>query len=79
MAKQQKLISRILERPKDFRWSDLLASLDYIELQGRGSRVKFYNKTLDSLIQLHKPHPSKILKPYVIREVIDKLQTENLL
>lgn len=82
MSKQEKLISRFLANPKDFTWSELqhlLGSLDYIELQGKGSRVKFYHKTLDSLIQLHKPHPAKIVKAYVIREIKQILQAENLL
>ena len=48
----------------------MLSRLGFIAHQGRGSRVKFYNKQRDCLIQLHKPHPAKILKRYVIEVLL---------
>ena len=38
-----------------------------------GSRRKFINKNLD-IISLHKPHPSNIVKQYVIKQLIEKLE-----
>ena len=82
MAKLDKLIVRFKSKPKDFTWDELvtlLNKLGFNEMQGRGSRVKFYNKKLDCLIQLHKPHPEKILKRYVINEILYVLISEQLI
>ena len=38
-----------------------------------GSRVKFVNQN-GEIINLHKPHPSNIVKRYVIIQIIDKLE-----
>ncbi len=82
MGKSIKLIARIKSHPKDFTWNELktlLKQLGFKEIQGSGSRVKFYHQNNDRLIQLHKPHPKNILKPYVIREVLDILNREKLI
>jgi hypothetical protein len=77
MSKNEKLLKRLLSRPKDFTWNELktlLASYGYNELKGDGSRVKFFLKTPRNIINLHKPHPEKILKDYQINQVIDNLK-----
>ncbi len=82
MTKLSKLVSRFKSRPKDFTWDELaslLTKLEFKEAQGSGSRVKFYNQRLDCLIQLHKPQPTKIIKPYVIKEALQLLTNEKLL
>ena len=82
MAKATKLITRFKEKPTDFTWQELvslLLRLGFVEEQGSGSRVKFYNRQRDCLIQLHKPHPAKILKQYVIKEVLLTLEQEKLI
>lgn len=38
-----------------------------------GSRVKFINKE-NIIIELHRPHPRNILKPYQIKLIIHKLK-----
>ena len=38
-----------------------------------GSRTKFVNDETD-IISLHKPHPSNIVKQYVIKQIIEKLE-----
>ena len=48
----------------------MLKRLGFDELQGRGSRVRFNNEEHDCVIQLHKPHPGNILKPYMINEIL---------
>jgi hypothetical protein len=83
MTKRQKLIERLLSRPKDFSYDEartILTSLGFEELnKGKtsGSRVLFANG--NSTILLHKPHPSGILKPYQVRQIIETLQELNLL
>ena len=62
--------------PADFSWDELvrlLKNLGFQEIQGSGSRVKFYHQQRDRLIQLHKPHPAKILKRYMIKEILEIL------
>ncbi|MEA3522794.1 MAG: type II toxin-antitoxin system HicA family toxin [Campylobacterota bacterium] len=42
-------------------------------MEGSGSAVKFFHKEKDILINLHKPHPSDILKVYLIKQIQFKL------
>ncbi len=82
MTKGAKLATRFKKLPKDFTWTELVAilgRLGFEELQGSGSRVKFYNEQNDCLIQLHKPHPAKILKNYVMKEILSILEQEELI
>jgi len=76
MSKFEKLLRRLLDRPKDFTWDELVTlmrKLGYEELSGAGSRKKFVNENKD-VINLHRPHPGKILKRYMIDEVIAHLK-----
>jgi hypothetical protein len=82
MGKKDKLFDKFLQKPpkKDLTFNELktlLLSLGYIELQGDGSRVKFYHQVTKDIISLHKPHPSPVLKIYVIKMVQNKLQELN--
>ncbi|MBA2561351.1 MAG: type II toxin-antitoxin system HicA family toxin [Chitinophagaceae bacterium] len=85
MSKKEKLISRLLQRPKDFSYSELkslLTSFEYQEFnKGKtsGSRVAFINENTNHIIRLHKPHPKNILKAYQVDLVIEELKKENLL
>ena len=79
MSKQNKLISKFLEIPpkKDLTFkelSSLLLSLNFEKIERVGSAVKFYNKEKDLLINLHKPHPSDILKVYLVKQIQIKLK-----
>ena len=51
----------------------LLASCGFTKIEGSGSAVKFYHKEKDVLINLHKPHPSNVLKVYLIKQIQFKL------
>ncbi|AXX84504.1 MULTISPECIES: type II toxin-antitoxin system HicA family toxin [Aliarcobacter] len=79
MSKKDKLLLKFLENPpkKDLTFKELntlLISLGFIKIEGAGSAVKFYNKDKDLLINLHKPHPSDILKVYLIKQIQNKLK-----
>jgi len=79
MSKKDKLLKKFLKIPpkKDLIFEELeslLLSCRYVKLEGKGSAVKFYNKDKDSLINLHKPHPSNILKVYLIKQIQEKLK-----
>jgi len=79
MAKIQKLIERLLSKPRDFTWEELikiLAHFGYTELKkGKtgGSRRKFIDEA-NGLISLHEPHPTNNLKRYQIDLVIAELK-----
>lgn len=73
MGKQEKLLKKFLENPirSDLTFkelSSLLESFGYKKKQGSGSRVKFIHPQ-KSLILIHKPHPSDILKKYLVKEL----------
>jgi hypothetical protein len=79
MSKKDKLLKKILEKPirKDLTFdelSSLLLGCGYAKIEGKGSAVKFYNKKEDSLINLHKPHPSNLLKTYLVKQIQVKLK-----
>jgi len=82
MTKGIKLVTKFKTLPKDFTWAELvtmLGHLGFAEIQGSGSRVKFYNKQNDCLIQLHKPHPAKIIKKYAMKEILAILEMEKMI
>jgi hypothetical protein len=85
MSKDQKLLMRLLSKPKDFTYNELcriLNSLGYEESQSgktSGSRVAFIDKSTNHIIRLHKPHPSNELKQYQIELVIEELKSRGLI
>ena len=79
MSKKDKLLAMFLEIPPktDLTFKELntlLISLGFIQIDGAGSAVKFYHKEKDLLINLHKPHPSDILKVYIVKQIQIKLK-----
>jgi len=85
MSKDQKIIVRLLSKPKDFTYNELcrvLNSLGYEESQSgktSGSRVAFIDKSTNHIIRLHKPHPSNEVKQYQIELVIEELKSRGLI
>ena len=84
MSKLEKEIERLKSKPKDFTYDEaksLLNKLGFTEdNKGKtsGSRVEFRND-LGKKIILHKPHPSNIIKPYKINEIIKELEEWRIL
>lgn len=76
MSRQEKLLQRLLSKPKNFTWDELkklLGLYNYQLLNGSGSRRKFIHQDSKQVISLHEPHPQNIIKSYVIDDVINKL------
>lgn len=80
VSKIEKLLEKFKKIPKDLTWNELVKILNYfgfneIRIKGKtgGSRVKFVNKKQE-IINLHKPHPSSIVKQYVIKQLLEKLK-----
>lgn len=77
MSQKEKLLKRFFNVPHDFTYEELLSILNmygFIEIQkGKtsGSRVSFYNKVYNKKIEFHKPHPSNIVKRYIIRNIMN--------
>ncbi len=84
MSKIDKLIQRLLLRPRDFTYDELVNVLNhfgYTELKkGKtaGSRRAFSNGLTKHVFRLHKPHPGNKLKMYVIDYVIKELNDQEL-
>ncbi len=78
MGTLEKEIDRLKSKPKDFTYNEakrILNNLGFIENnKGKtsGSRVVFINKE-NKKIELHKPHPGNILKPYQICMLLKSL------
>ncbi|MDR0832893.1 MAG: type II toxin-antitoxin system HicA family toxin [Candidatus Symbiothrix sp.] len=80
MGSHEKLLERFLRLPKDFSWEELsrlLSKYGYVQNnKGKtsGSRVVFEKEDSAISLDLHKPHPKNILKPYQMKDVWEFLQ-----
>lgn len=85
MSKIEKQINRLKSKPKDLTYNEiknLLNNLGFYENnKGKtsGSRVVFINIDLNKYIEIHKPHPSNILKPYQVNSIIKLLEEWRIL
>lgn len=80
MSRKEKILKRLKTKPKDFTYDEaktLLLQLGFEEDQkGKtsGSRVQFINIKENISVDLHKPHPSNVLKEYQIIKLIKDLK-----
>ena len=80
MAKSKKLVKRLLSNPKDFTFAELETLLAGFGFQlsntgaTSGSAVRFINYKAGQIIRLHKPHPSPVLKQYLVKFIINELK-----
>ena len=83
MSKKDKLIDRLLKKPKDFAYDEMESLLSYygyeLKQGGTGLGVKFIKDGSNEVINFHKPHPDGILKRYILEQVIEKLRKDGLL
>ena len=79
MNKKEKLIKRFRTLPRDFTFEEVVTLFQgcgfTLENKGStsGSRVRFYNDSDKNAYIMHKPHPSNIIKGYVMRDLLDFL------
>ncbi|CAM3870671.1 type II toxin-antitoxin system HicA family toxin [Roseateles saccharophilus] len=78
MGKHDKTIEKLLRRPPpaDLRWADmaaLLVSMGFQEVQGSGSRCRFFHAGSQRVISLHKPHPQPEMDKAAVAQVRDFL------
>ncbi len=83
MSKKDKLVEKLLKKPKDFTFNEMKSLLSYfgygLKQGGKGSGVKFIKEGSNEIINFHKPHPDGILKHYVLEQVIEKLRKDGSL
>lgn len=85
MGKHEKLLKKLLEIPRNFTFNELatlMKSFGYsVENRGRssGSAILFYNSVLNDKILIHKPHPEKEVKRYILIMIIEKLRDNNMI
>ena len=83
MNKKEKLIKRFSTLPKDFTFDEVVSLFQVygFELVNKGatsgSRVKFYNAEEQNAFIMHKPHPSSIIKGYIMRDILNFLIKNN--
>lgn len=84
MSKLEKEIERLKSRPRDYTYEELksllnkLGFIEYNKGKTSGSSTKYIDNE-GRKIELHKPHPSNILKNYKIKDIIDKLEEWRLI
>ena len=81
-GKHQRLLEAMRRKPtpRTLPWLDienLLVSLGADVREGAGSAVSFRLK--GHRLSLHRPHPRKEAKPYMVREVLDFLERAEVL
>jgi len=85
MRRKDKLIKRLLSRPKDFTYDELVTFLKFVGYEevnaGRtsGSRRAFISEVNGHIIRLHKPHPGNVIRIYQIDLIISELRKEKLI
>lgn len=83
MSKKSKLIEKLLKKPNDFTFNEMVSLLSYfgykLKQGGTGSGIKFIKDDSNQVINFHKPHPNGVLKTYILDQVIEKLRKDGLL
>lgn len=79
MSRHDKILARLLSRPNDFSFDELVTLLKHYGYSQcaagttGGSRVMFVDGQ-KNVIRLHKPHPRRILKLYQIDDIVTALR-----
>lgn len=79
MSRFKKELERLKSLPKDFTYDELKYILNYLgfyeDNRGKtsGSGIEFKD-IYGRKILFHKPHPGNIIKPYIIKAVLNSLK-----
>ena len=78
ISKNEKLVERFKQLPKDFTFDELeklLSIYGYVKCnKGKtsGSRIMFEHKSQNNIL-IHKPHPGNVVKGYALKIIYDAL------
>jgi hypothetical protein len=84
VSQSSKKLDRLLTKPKDFSWDDLISVLKHFDFhqertgKSGGSRRKFSNSS-GITVSFHEPHPQPTLKRYQVDQLIEFLTKEGYL
>lgn len=84
MSQIEKLVERFLSIPNDLTYTELVRVLSYFGYKEfnrgntSGSAVRFVDEN-KNIINMHKPHPQKIVKRCAIKYAIAKLREDGKL
>lgn len=76
MTTKDKLLVRFQKQPKDFIFDELVQLFKIFGFEKgnkratSGSRIEFVNTEKGMYYIAHKPHPSNIIKGYVMKQVL---------
>lgn len=77
MSRQEKLLARLLARPRDFEWDELVAllsGLGFEVINKKGVRFRFIHPGTGRKLMFHKPHPESTVLQYVLEQTIELLK-----
>ncbi len=81
MSKYEKAKERILQKPKDYTYTEvkyLLGKMGFVEYsKGKtsGSRVCFFREEDKAVILLHKPHPGDEMDRGAVSDLVNYLKS----
>lgn len=85
IGSKEKLIERFLAQPKDFTYEEVIRLFgifgysEYNKGSTSGSRVEFISENGQDSYIMHKPHPSNIIKGYVMRQLLAYIRDNRLI
>jgi predicted RNA binding protein YcfA (HicA-like mRNA interferase family) len=77
MTRKQKLLYRLLSRPRNFSWDEAVAvasACGFELFRNDGSARAFRHRLSGVKLYLHEPHPEKILLRYAVDRLIEALR-----
>lgn len=66
--------------PRDLTWEEMVAFLRHygyeLDSSGGGSHHKFRNPSTGHSVNVARPHPENIVKPYYIKQIVAALASQ---
>jgi len=85
MSTKEKLIKRFIKQPTDFTFDELIRLFTILgfEINNKGatsgSRVGLIHLEKKLSYTIHKPHPDRFIKSYVMKQIVQYLTDNNLI
>lgn len=80
MSQLEKMRARLMNKPKDYTYSEARSFLvkigfaEYTKGKTSGSRIKFFRASDQCIILLHKPHPGDVMSPGAVNDLVEHLK-----